>query len=247
MIRFISVFLFLTFSASSVWSQESMGLLIKNRKTKEMLGVKCTAQDENKICISFQFMAVAEGAGQNELQVLGMVGSPKNYKEFSKSIQSISNSIYNYGRKESFIVRDGIYLEQGELDDFYISDHAMGFSAMLIVAPSYKDWSVGGKIWRATVGVITLPFTAAVDGVRYLAEGLVIAGEMTGKTLAYGAIGATYDIPDHLAAKRNSKKVKSALTKSALNKYRGKVTKVSDKVFVQIKNGINDTYYSGRY
>lgn len=214
---------------------QAMGLLIKNKKTDEILGLRCEKSDQDKICLEFQFLLLEE-VKKGQLQITAKLGEVLNYDQLTGVLDSIRVNVYHNYRNESFINDSGVGLSYSDFNDMHLDSHLTGLSTYLISGDN--GWSTGGKIWRRIIGVVSLPVFLVVDGARYAAEALVAGGEITGKSVVYGTVGLAYDLPDSINANKNANKAEKALRQSNQAKYQGKIKKVKHRLFNLIKSKI---------
>jgi hypothetical protein len=227
----------LSFSAMAQDQVEvkTMGLLIKNRKTSEILGLRCENMDKDQMCTKFQFLLLSK-VKKDEMQILAKVGDPLHYNQLSGILDSIRTDVYHAYRNESFINDSGISLSDSDLNDVYLENHLTGISTFLIAGDN--SWSTGGKIWRRVVGAVTLPIFLMADGARYASEALIATGEIVGKTVVYGTVGLVYDLPDSVRAGSKAGKAEASLRKVNQKRYSKSVKKVSNRLFNIIKSKI---------
>lgn len=227
----------LSLSALSYASESSptIGLMVKDRKTNEMIGLRCEDKDQDNICTSFQFLLL-EQVSKKEISITAKIGNPVSYDSLQYLISASRSDIRHSIRDYSAINQEGIYVAESSITDVRLDDHVTSIPVALIAADN--DWSLGGKIWRRTLGVVTLPLGLAVDGARYAAEALALTGEVVLKTTAYGVVGVAYDLPNSMHADSASKKIETSLRKMALKGNKNKVKKLSHKKFKLMKERI---------
>jgi hypothetical protein len=154
-------------SAHAVEQLDPIGGLIKNRKTKEYLGTRCS--DAKETCKSLVF-ALYEKDGNSFIH-LKDVGVKFSYG-------FISNNR-----------RDALYKQFDDRDypEVYIDNHAVTLPTVLMVDSIAGDYSIAGGAWRFLTGLVLLPMAAVVDGVRYSGEA-VFAGAATIYEVAEGQL-----------------------------------------------------------